>query len=224
MFWWGIIFSGLYFLSLGFTIHKLGLEPMASWNEFGDFLAGAFSPVAFLWLILGYLQQQKELQQNTKALELQAEELKNSVDQYKEMVSVAREQLLADAINLENSKREKEIQYKPNVKPPQIAPSVVYGGVSFKYRGQLVIAKESALNVSIKTVPEFRPFDNYKTDYLNVGTFNTGESPEIHADQLPKNIFLKISYESKLGVKYTDEYTYMLGNAGVYSIVDNISS
>lgn len=224
MFWCGISFTTIYFMVLWRIICDLNLTPMSSWNEFGDFLAGAFSPVAFLWLVLGYLQQQRELQQNTKALELQAEELRNSVDQYKEMVSVAREQLIADTLNLESAKREREIQYKPNIKPPQIAPSVVYGGLYFKYRGQIVVAKEDALNISIITQPEFKPFHNYKIDYLGVGTSNIGESPDVNVDQIPKHILLTLRYESKLGLKYKDEYTYILGDAGIYSIVDDSSN
>jgi hypothetical protein len=49
-----------------------------SLNEKGDFLAGLFAPVAFLWLVLGYRQQGKELQQNTEALRMQAEELQHT--------------------------------------------------------------------------------------------------------------------------------------------------
>ena len=52
-------------------------------NEFGDFIAGAFAPLAFLWLVLGYYQQGKELQQNTEALRLQADELKATNDTLK---------------------------------------------------------------------------------------------------------------------------------------------
>ena len=92
LFWYGLLVSVLYFVMLGAVIYFMELGVMTSWNEFGDFLAGAFSPVAFFWLVLGYLQQQKELQQNTKALELQALELKNSVDQYREMVSAFKTQ------------------------------------------------------------------------------------------------------------------------------------
>lgn len=55
-------------------------------NAVGDFLAGAFSPLAFLWLVLGFIQQGQELRQGTKALELQAEELKASVEQQIQMV------------------------------------------------------------------------------------------------------------------------------------------
>ena len=37
-------------------------------NELGDFFAGVFSPVAFLWLIYGYFLQRKELKHTRKAL------------------------------------------------------------------------------------------------------------------------------------------------------------
>ncbi|KTB90228.1 hypothetical protein AO073_27160 [Pseudomonas syringae ICMP 11293] len=47
-------------------------------NELGDFLAGTFGPVAFLWLVLGFIQQGRELR-------LQSEELMNSVQQQTEM-------------------------------------------------------------------------------------------------------------------------------------------
>lgn len=59
-----------------------------AFNEWGDFFAGAFAPLAFLWLVIGYFQQGEELSQNTKALEqqekalhLQVNELKQSVEQ-----------------------------------------------------------------------------------------------------------------------------------------------
>lgn len=49
-------------------------------NEVGDFLAGAFGPVAFLWLVLGFLQQGDELRQGTKALQMQGDELRLSTE------------------------------------------------------------------------------------------------------------------------------------------------
>lgn len=45
-------------------------------NEVGDFLAGIAGPPAFLWLILGFFQQGRELR-------IQAEELRQSVEQFK---------------------------------------------------------------------------------------------------------------------------------------------
>ncbi|BGD82920.1 TPA: hypothetical protein ACQSRC_004423 [Pseudomonas aeruginosa] len=50
-------------------------------NSVGDFLAGVFGPVAILWLVLGFFQQGLELRQNNEALKMQADELRNSVEQ-----------------------------------------------------------------------------------------------------------------------------------------------
>ncbi|MEM9620419.1 MAG: hypothetical protein AAF993_02140 [Pseudomonadota bacterium] len=50
-------------------------------EELGNFLEGAFAPLAFLWLVIGYFLQQKELQQNTDALQSQAIEIRRSAEQ-----------------------------------------------------------------------------------------------------------------------------------------------
>lgn len=57
-------------------------------NEKGDLLAGIFSPLAFLWLVYGYLQQGRELKQNSESLRLQATELKNSVEEQKKLIKI----------------------------------------------------------------------------------------------------------------------------------------
>jgi hypothetical protein len=62
-------------------------------NEWGDFLAGAFAPLAFFWLVLGFFQQGAELRNSGQALWLQGEELRNSVEQQRQLVEVTREQL-----------------------------------------------------------------------------------------------------------------------------------
>lgn len=64
-------------------------------NEMGDFLAGAFGPVALLWLVCGYFQQGAELRQNTKALQMQSDSLKQQVEELK--VSVSHQAEIADA-------------------------------------------------------------------------------------------------------------------------------
>lgn len=48
-------------------------------NELGDFSAGIFAPLAFLWLVLGYRQQGQELRESSKALQAQCEALMKSV-------------------------------------------------------------------------------------------------------------------------------------------------
>lgn len=82
-------------------------------NELGDFLAGAFGPVAFLWLVLGFLQQGEELRQGTKALLLQAEELKNSVAQQSIMAGAATEQIKAQQAALQMQQAEMDKQHQP---------------------------------------------------------------------------------------------------------------
>lgn len=72
----------LWFVFDGRLVEILLMEP----NETGDLLAGIFGPLAILWLILGFFQQGIELRQNTRALEMQAEELRKSVEHQKEMV------------------------------------------------------------------------------------------------------------------------------------------
>ena len=79
----------------------------------GDFLAGFFAPLAFLWLVLGYLQQGEELQHSTRALQLQAEELRNSVEQQRELVEVTRQQLESDREASALEQRNRIVAAKP---------------------------------------------------------------------------------------------------------------
>jgi len=67
------------------------LEP----NHIGDFLAGAFGPLAILWLILGFFQQGIELRENSRALDLQAAELKSATREQRELLQILRGQLEA---------------------------------------------------------------------------------------------------------------------------------
>jgi hypothetical protein len=60
-------------------------------NEFGDFLAGAFAPLAFLWLVLAVILQSAELKDQRIALIAQLEE---SQTQTKMLVA---EQAMANA-------------------------------------------------------------------------------------------------------------------------------
>ena len=50
-------------------------------DQLGSFLEGAFAPLAFLWLVIGYFLQKKELEQNTLALRAQAEEIQRTAEQ-----------------------------------------------------------------------------------------------------------------------------------------------
>ncbi|MFH7765003.1 hypothetical protein [Acinetobacter sp. BSP-28] len=71
-----------------------GLTSPSSLNELGDFLAGIFAPVAFLWLILGYVQQGKQLEQNSRAIKLQAEALNLQIEEFRKIVALQEKQNL----------------------------------------------------------------------------------------------------------------------------------
>ncbi|WP_228142572.1 MULTISPECIES: hypothetical protein [Acinetobacter calcoaceticus/baumannii complex] len=68
-------------------------------NEMGDFIAGVSSPLAFLWVIVGYYQSQQalvmqaeELSQNTKALAAQVEEMKKATETQEEQLLEMKQQ------------------------------------------------------------------------------------------------------------------------------------
>lgn len=93
--WIGTVFTAIYLV--GFTWFIFGRLPQLQTmelNSVGDFLAGAFGPIAFFWLILGFMQQGTELRLSADALRMQAEELRASVMQQTEMVKAQNSSLL----------------------------------------------------------------------------------------------------------------------------------
>lgn len=78
-----------------------GMQP----NNLGDFLAGAFSPMAFAWLVLGFIQQGIELRQNSAALILQAEELRSAATHAGAMVELQRKEFELRIQELEETRQ-----------------------------------------------------------------------------------------------------------------------
>jgi hypothetical protein len=84
-----VIYSVYLYLIIQNKISNLGEMEL---NNIGDFLAGAFGPLALFWLILGYFQQGRELKENTIALQSQEYQLKEQAQQTKELANFARAQ------------------------------------------------------------------------------------------------------------------------------------
>lgn len=82
-------------------------------SNLGDLLAGVFGPVSFLWLILGYLQQQQELSLNTSALLLQAHEAAKQNEHHREMAGITKQQAQTDTEALEFEKEKAANQNSP---------------------------------------------------------------------------------------------------------------
>lgn len=125
-------------------------EPPSKINEWGDFIAGFSAPLAFFWLVLGYMQQGEELRHSTEALKLQAQELKNSVEQQSQLVAATREQ-----IKLETDARAEERSIRQAAARPRFVgtngPAVTSSGVrkyTFKVRNIGATATEVAISYS----------------------------------------------------------------------------
>jgi hypothetical protein len=82
--WLGLITTITYLGVLAIYVAKsigwanIGNAPI---EIMGNFLEGAFAPLAFLWLVIGYFLQKKELMQNTDAIKMQYIEIQKSATQ-----------------------------------------------------------------------------------------------------------------------------------------------
>jgi hypothetical protein len=107
----GVVLTAMW---LGVMVAFMWLMPLPDGlNEWGDFFAGFFSPVAFLWLVVGYLQQGEELRNSNTALKLQADELKASVQQQIEMVRISNQQLLHEKEKYQSEIEERDLATQP---------------------------------------------------------------------------------------------------------------
>ncbi|WP_343344884.1 hypothetical protein WJT74_11175 [Sphingomicrobium sp. XHP0239] len=73
----GLWCTGFYIVGLILYLWIQGQNPAdLALNELGDFLGGVSSPLAFLWLVLGFFQQSREIRLSSQALHLQAAEMR----------------------------------------------------------------------------------------------------------------------------------------------------
>ena len=107
----GVYIGGMLLYSVHEWEHFLEMKP----DEFATFLSGVFAPLAFLWLVLGFRQQGDELQNSARALWLQGEELRNSVEQQRQLVEVSREQLAAERDMREQEQGQLERDAQPRL-------------------------------------------------------------------------------------------------------------
>ena len=85
---WRLHFSlalTIVWLLLGFAY----ISSVVGWTDFvrqnapslGSFLEGAFAPLAFLWLVVGFFLQQKQLTENTRTIQMQLAEMRRTAEQ-----------------------------------------------------------------------------------------------------------------------------------------------
>lgn len=70
-------------LGLAYIAHGVGFDAFAASPvaELGEFLDGAFAPLAFLWLVLGLFMQQSELAENNRAISRQYDVMRHAAEQ-----------------------------------------------------------------------------------------------------------------------------------------------
>lgn len=120
-------------------------------NAWGDFFAGFFAPLAFLWLVLGYLQQGEELRHSTEALKLQAEELRASVVQQSELVAVSREQMKQELHALEEERERRRDAARPKFVPQHSSTSRT--GAEIEFRFKVVNVGNTATKLRMQFLP-----------------------------------------------------------------------
>lgn len=131
-----------------------GIKKPDELNELGDFIAGAFAPLAFFWLVRGYYQQGEELRQNTQALKMQGKELANSVLQQQHIVALTKEELEITKKELEQQRKLRKSLAQPifhftdsmtHFSPHlRTLPEVVE--LKFKFYNSKTIARNVAIN------------------------------------------------------------------------------
>ena len=195
------ILGAVSFLRLEWT-DAIDMKP----NAWADFFAGAFSPLAFLWLVLGYLQQGDELQLSTKALQLQADELKHSVEQQRALVDVTRQQIDAEREISKQEQHARSVALQPHfvVSPHGVNRS----GSEYKYALSLVNRGTPATRVFVladvglaeRMVVLSEPYFVTDTERSAVIALN-GPFPD-------ENGRLEISYTDALGAP--GKYAYVI--------------
>ncbi len=188
-------------------------------NEFGDFFAGVFGPLMLFWLILGYVQQQKELRQNTKALELQADELRKSVEQHKELVEVTKEQVRAELKSLEMEEIKSRKEAHPSFSITN-AGWAVNDGHKFEYKLSILNSGQPATDVAVTTVPIIKQAQKNNT----INYFSTGQTFDIEWDNknsgdAPPNLKVIINCRDSYTRPYSKQFDLVLDKNKKYHTV-----
>lgn len=206
----GGVVTAIYLVGIAFLVYlKRDSLQALELNGIGDFLAGVFGPIAFLWLVLGYIQQGRELKLSSEALRMQAEELKSSVEQQTIMAVAATDQLKAQqaAFELQVWRHEQEISpdfdIQAYITNTFIAEGKMTSCIRVLNRGHdvrfVVLSFDSALGSSkplscgdMKTgiVEEFLDFEHIRPEQMFVGRCYV---EYLRADN--KNIKIEFSYK-----------------------------
>ena len=180
---------------------KMALREINLW---GDTFAGFFAPLAFLWLVLGYMQQgdelrltrqtlnlqARELENSVKAQLQQAEELKNSGEQQRQLVEVYRRMLQAQVEAMESQQRQIRQAQQPRF-VFNVEGFTQRNGLEIWWGFRMINLGRTATNLTFT----FDPSPKH-TSLGAMDSFieNTERSHELTLLMIPEVLTLKISY------------------------------
>lgn len=227
------IFIYLFFIAIYTLIFAFsdGENVMLSSNELGDFLAGSFAPLAFLFLYLGYKQQGKELRQNTRALNMQAAELrisnkslKQQVEEMGKSVKAQQDMFLLAETQYRESSLEKEKKFTPlliliGTKHLQVQNHANFNRYEYQFFVTLKVQNKSIKNLKIRS--------NFWCIARSGGSYDQSLVFETDSIDINESIILifyiktdAIPFQSNiLNFDYYDEYNVKYSKK--YQITDN---
>lgn len=195
-------------------------------NEKGDLLAGVFSPLAFLWLVYGYLQQGRELKINSESLRLQANELKNSVEEQKKLIKLheadqkirfeqAKPHLIFDQLSFNPIKIDES--YDPFTDEPQYEPK--QQDVRFYLRNLGSPIKNLIFYRCGSEVKMINLLDKHSKEFVIF--FLTSKEEQLLFDQSYLDFQFSLTYFDMLGFTHSELYDVKLhdryeGDEGMY--------
>ncbi|MGQ4661179.1 hypothetical protein [Lysobacter sp. F6437] len=204
-FWFGIVVTVAW---LAFAAYMLfAHERPGPLNAWGDFFAGFFAPLAFLWLVIGYLQQGEELKHSTDALRLQAEELRNSVEQQSQLVLVSREQMKQEYEAIQEERELRRDAARPRFVPQHSGTRSSGGTVTYKLK--LVNVGNTATHFRMVFEP---PLESPKNHNLALVSRNDIVSVDLQFASTDQSI-AKISYIDADGLPGEVEFTVQVSGA-----------
>lgn len=205
---WVVIALSLYALfiiiyTISFYVSE-GKNVLLSSNELGDFLAGTFAPLAFLFLYLGYIQQGRaikqanqnivlQLEQQGRMLDLQEQELRQREHATQPIFELVVDSVPAHQMVFEN----KDFKTKPNTE-----------GREFKFKLHNTGEKVSSVNISlIGDINSFLMVENsVATDQKLESNYILSKAElDAYGDKVIKFTFA-VSYRTSLGFSYLREY------------------
>ena len=215
----GIVVT-VFYIALVLSIRWSSLSTLRTMplNEFGDFFAGVFGPLMLFWLILGYIQQHRELRQNTKALEIQAEELKNSVEQYKELVKTTKLQAETDMMALEIKQEETKRLSLPYF-------SIIHAGrhtksgQKYKYVIKIQNSGQAASDVNFSTAPRINQIESNVIHFFENGKTYSIDWDSETCGHAPKNLKFIIKCKDANLRQYIKSFDLLRNDEHNYSLV-----